>query len=82
MRTTLTLDDDVAAALEQLRRTRGGRLKTVINELLREGLRHVHVRPTRRVRFRTQSIDLGRPRASSVDNVAEVLAIAEDDAFK
>jgi hypothetical protein len=34
------------------------------------------------VRFRTQSIDLGRPRASSVDNVAEVLAIAEDDAFK
>lgn len=82
MRTTLTLDDDVAAALEQLRRTRGGRLKTVVNELLREGLRHVQARPTRRGRFRTRSIDLGRPRASSVDNVAEVLAVAENEAFR
>ena len=82
MRTTLTLDDDVAAALEQLRRTRGGRLKTVVNDLLREGLSHVQARPTRRVRFRTQSVDLGRPRTTSVDNVADALAIAEDEAFK
>jgi hypothetical protein len=82
VRTTLTLDDDVAAALEQLRRTRGGRLKTVVNDLLREGLRHMQTRPTRHARFRTQSVDLGRPRASSVDNVADALAIAEDEAFK
>lgn len=82
MRTTLTLDEDVAAALEQLRRTRGGRLKTVVNDLLREGLRHAQARPARRSRFRTQSVDLGRARASSIDNVADVLAIAEDEAFK
>jgi hypothetical protein len=82
VRTTLTLDDDVAAALEQLRRTRGGRLKTVVNDLLREGLRHAQARPTRRVPFRTQSVDLGRRRTSSVDNVADVLAIAESEAFK
>jgi hypothetical protein len=82
MRTTLTLDEDVATALEQLRRKHGGRLKTVVNDLLREGLRHAQERPTRRSQFRTQSVDLGRLRASSVDNVADVLATAEDEAFK
>jgi hypothetical protein len=82
MRTTLTLDDDVAAALEQLRRTRGGRLKTVVNDLLRDGLRLVHTRSTRRVDFRTQSVDLGQPRTSGVDNIADALAIAENEAFK
>ena len=82
MRTTLTLDDDVAAALEQLRRTRGGRLKTVVNDLLREGLRHTQERARRRLPFRTQSVDLGRARTNSVDNVADVLAIAENEGFK
>jgi hypothetical protein len=82
VRTTLTLDDDVAAALEQLRRTRGGQLKTIVNDLLRDGLRHVQTRPTRHAHFRTRSVDLGRPRTSSVDNVADALAIAEDEAFK
>jgi hypothetical protein len=82
MRTTLTLDEDVATALEQLRRKHGGRLKTVVNDLLREGLRHAQERPTRRSQFRTQSVDLGRLRASSVDNVADALATAEDEAFK
>jgi hypothetical protein len=81
VRTTLTLDDDVAAALEQLRRTRGGRLKTVVNDLLREGLRHAQTRSMRRAHFRTQSVDLGRPRTTSVDNVADALAVAEDEAF-
>ena len=38
MRTTLTLDDDVAAALERLRRARDASLKDVVNEVLRRGL--------------------------------------------
>jgi hypothetical protein len=80
MRTTL--DDDVATALEQLRRRRGGRLKTVVNDLLREGLRHAQERPPRRPQFRTQSVDLGPLRASSVDNLSDVLASAEEEAFK
>lgn len=37
MRTTLTIDDDVAAAIEERRRA-GEPLKRVINALLREGL--------------------------------------------
>jgi Ribbon-helix-helix protein, copG family len=38
MRTTLTLDDDVAAALERLRKSRDASLKDLVNEALRRGL--------------------------------------------
>jgi len=38
MRTTLTLDDDVAAALVQRRVERGTGLRREVNELLRAGL--------------------------------------------
>lgn len=82
MRTTLTLDDDVAIALERLRRARGARLKSVVNEVLREGLRHMRARPARAERFRTDAVDLGHPRVANVDDVAEVLAVSEGDAFR
>lgn len=38
VRTTLTLDDDVAAALERRRVQRGTRLRDEVNDLLRAGL--------------------------------------------
>jgi len=38
MRTTLTLDDDVAARLRQLARQTGRPFKQVVNEALRAGL--------------------------------------------
>ncbi len=82
MRTTLTLDDDVAAALERLRKSRKTGLKVVVNEVLREGLKQMHGRPPRRERFRTQPVDLGRLRIGSLDNIAETLAIAEGEPFK
>jgi hypothetical protein len=40
MRITVTLDDDVAAAIERRRRERNQSLKQVVNELLRVGLQH------------------------------------------
>jgi hypothetical protein len=82
MRTTLTLDADVAAALERLRRARGARLKTLVNDVLREGLRQMHARPASVERFRTEAVDLGRSRIGSVDNVAEALALAETEALR
>jgi hypothetical protein len=39
MRTTLTLDDDVARAAQELARTTGKRLGEVVSELVRRGLR-------------------------------------------
>jgi hypothetical protein len=46
------------------------------------GLRHAQARSARRSQFRTQSVDLGRARTSSIDSVGDILAIAEDEAFK
>lgn len=82
MRTTLTLDDDVAAALERLRKVRRGSFRDLVNEALREGLRSLTAPPRKRARFRTREVDLGRCFPGNVDNVAEVLAVAEDDSYK
>ena len=38
MRTTLTLDDDVAAAVKALARSSGKTFKAVVNEVMRNGL--------------------------------------------
>jgi hypothetical protein len=82
MRTTLTLDDDVAATLERLRKNRQQSLKDLVNEALRQGFMQMDERPKRRKPFRTPSVDLGRCQIGSIDNVAEVLAIAEGESFK
>jgi Arc/MetJ family transcription regulator len=82
MRTTLTIDDDVAAQIERLCRDRNASLKAVINDALRAGLREMEPRRKRRRPHRTSSVSLGRPRLGNVDNVVEALALAEGDAFK
>jgi hypothetical protein len=38
MRTTLTLDEDVAQSIKELMRQRGSGLKETVNELIRRGL--------------------------------------------
>jgi len=81
MRTTLTIDDDVAAMLEQLRKKRGAGLKDIVNEALRRGLRELEMSPKPRTPFRTRSVDLGRVRIASIDSIGEVLAIAEGEDF-
>jgi hypothetical protein len=82
MRTTLTIDDDVAATLERLRRSRDASLKELINEALRRGLRDMGARPKPRRPFRTRSVDAGALLIPNIDNVAEVLAIVEGEDFK
>lgn len=82
MRTTLTLDDDVAAALERLRKARDASLKDIVNDALRRGLSDLTTRPKRREPFQTQSVALGRLRLASIDDISESLAVAEGEAFK
>ena len=82
MRTTLTIDDDVAVELERLRRQRDAHLKELVNEALRRGLREMVARPRQRPPFRTRSVALGRLRIAGIDNIAEALAIAEDEGFR
>jgi len=81
MRTTLTLDEDVAVELERLRRTQGKRFKAIVNEALRRGLRgEKPARPGKA--YRTRAVSLGKPRLPNVDDVAEALAFAEGDDFR
>jgi hypothetical protein len=82
MRTTLTLDDDVAAVLERLRRSSDVGLKQIVNEALRRGLNEMSAPPKQRKPFRTRSVSLGKLKIPSIDNIAEVLAIAEGETFK
>jgi hypothetical protein len=83
MRTTLTIDDDVAAQLETVRRERHATLKAIVNDALRVGL--IELSSSARstpVRFRTRTLDLGEPLIPNFDNIAEVLAFAEGENFK
>jgi ribbon-helix-helix CopG family protein len=82
MRTTLTLDDDVAAVIERLRRAREASLKDIVNEALRRGLNDLTTGPKHREPFKTTNVALGQLRLASIDNISESLAIAEGEAFK
>jgi metal-responsive CopG/Arc/MetJ family transcriptional regulator len=55
MRTTVNLDDDVAAAVERLRRERGVGLSEAVNDLARRGLAAV----PRARRFEQRTADVG-----------------------
>jgi len=82
MKETLIIDDDVLAALEQFRRDRNAALEEVVNEALRRGLREMEAQPKPHMPFRTMSVDCGTPLIANIDNVAEVLAVIEGEAFR
>jgi Arc/MetJ family transcription regulator len=71
MRTTVNLDDDVAAAIADLRARRGIGLSEAVNELVRAGL----TVPTQRKPFVQKTANLGV--MIDVSNVAEAIEIAE-----
>jgi len=81
VRTTLTLDPDIAVELERLQRARNTSFKAVVNEALREGLRQLD-KPSRHRSFHTHSVDLGKPRIANIDDIAETLAVSDCDAFR
>ena len=81
MRTTLTLDDDVAARLERVRERRRAPLKRIVNDALREGLARLED-PQPPKRFRTRVRSLGRPMVGNLDNVEEVLDVVQPHEFK
>lgn len=82
MRTTLTLDDDIAVRIERLRRQRDASLKDIVNEALRRGLDDLNRGSKQKELFETHSVDLGRLRLPSIDNINEALAAAGGEAFK
>ena len=80
MRTTITLEPDVAARLDRLRRTRA--FKDVVNEALRAGLDEMEREQSKRLRRYSITPVKGNPRRTDLDNIAEVLAEVEGDGFR
>ena len=81
MRTTLTLDDDVAAQIEQLRRDGDSSLRDLVNEALRRGLREIRGPQHERKPFQTEVHAMGAPRIG-IDNISEALAYSEGEGFR
>ena len=82
MRTTLTIDDDVAILLERIRKNRKQSFKALVNEALRQGLKDMTTPPKRRKPYKTRAVSLGRCLVGSLDDISEVLAVAEAEDFK
>jgi hypothetical protein len=88
MRTTLTLDADVAARLKRIQQRQNAPFENVVDAALREGLDALEKRPrpkhktgTRRKTW-TPPLPLGGSLVAELHGVAEVLAIAGGPAFK
>jgi len=82
MRITITLDEDVAIELKKPCADRGLRLEAVVNDALRAGLRALRDSGDGGAsEYRTRSVSLGRPTYPDLDNVAELLAVAEGDEY-
>ena len=73
-RTTVTLDDDIAAKLDHETRKSGRSFREVLNESLRRGL---NAPPQPHKRFRVRSRNLGTRPGLDYDNVEALLDQAE-----
>ena len=81
MRTTLSLDDDVAAMVRTAQKEQKKPFKQVVNDALRAGLAASRRSKRQTTFFRTSSAKLGRCLVGDLDDVAEVLAVAEGESF-
>jgi hypothetical protein len=82
MRTTLTLDDDVAAKLKAEQHRVGRSFREVVNEALRRGLASQRATAKRRS-FKITPRDLGDVKPGlSLDNVAELIERVEGPLYR
>jgi len=82
MRTTLTLDEDVAAKLRAESRRAGRPFREIVNETLRRGLVSRRVARERQS-FKITARDLGDLKPGlSLDNVAELVEHVEGSLYR
>lgn len=82
MRTTLTLDDDVAVRIERLRKERDASLKEIVNGLLRKALDDAQQGPGERPKVDIRVFNVGSCALPNVDKIADVLAFAEGEDYR
>jgi len=82
MRTTLSLDDDVAALLERIRKTRNVSFKALVNEALRQGLKEINQPARLSKAYHTKSVSLGLCLVGNLDDISEAIALTEGEDFR
>ena len=81
MRTTLTLDDDVANLLRKEMRRTGQPLKQTVNNLLRSGLQQASA-PVKPKPFKVKARRIGLPAEWTSGSIPELLEISEGPLHK
>ena len=82
MKTTLTIEEDVAVRLEKVLKARRTSFNALINEVLRRGLDDMDRSAEPRTPYVLRTVDLGACLVPNLDSVAQVLAYGEGDAFR
>lgn len=80
MRTTVTLDKDVAARLERLKKKKP--FKALVNDALRVGLDELEKSATTKTKRYSITAVKGQPHRTDLDNVAELIAEMEGDRYR
>ncbi len=85
MRTTITLDDDVASSIERLQEQENKSFKEIVNELLREGIGSKINKSKKGKkspdRYETPVLKSGPPLYRDIDNTAEILSVVEGENY-
>ena len=82
MRTTLTIDDDLAALLERVRKSGKKNFKTIVNEALRQGLGEMTKPSPRGKPYQKRKSHLGRCLVADLDGISVTLAAAKGEDFR
>ena len=78
IRTTVTLDDDVAARVKRESLSRGASFRDTLNDLLRAALLGVEYKPRRRA-LAIQPTHMGHKPGLNYDNIESLLEYSEGD---
>ncbi len=78
MRTTITIEDDIAIRLTELQKSKGISFKNAVNTLLRKGL-SAEEKPQKVKPFKIEPHDFGKPLIKvNFDKTSEVLEILDE----
>lgn len=80
MRTTITIDEDIAIKLRTIQRDSEQSFKTVVNSVLRKGL--IEREQKTEAQLSTPTLNLGTCRYPDIDNISDMLEAAEGKEYK
>ncbi len=78
IRTTVTLDDDVASRVKRESQSRGASFRDTLNDLLRAALLNIETKPRRRT-LRIKPARMGYKPGLNYDNIESLLEYGEGE---